>query len=314
MKIGIIGPGAMGCLLAGKLALAGNEVILLDHNPERAEFINQKGLKIKGDKGPYPVKIATTLNPQDLGDRELIINCVKAYDTKAVAKTLIPIGKGPYFLTLQNGVGSVNILGEILPKDKILAGITSHGATYLGYGRVRYAGQGDTFIGFGFPGIGRDQEETTRPETFASILTGAGFQTRTVDQVDNLLWSKLLVNVGINALTALTRLQNGALLQFPGTLEIMEEAVREGIRVGEKKGIKFIYEDMQAQVKKVCRLTAGNVSSMLQDVLKKKRTEIDFINGVIMETGRAYKIPVPVNSTLTRLIKTVEAGYDQTMQ
>jgi len=217
-------------------------------------------------------------------------------------------------LTLQNGVGNVEILGEYLPKEKILAGITSHGATYLGYGRIKYAGQGDTFIGYGYYGLKRTSEEDSALMAVAAVLSRAGFQTRLVDRVDNLLWSKLLVNVGINALTALTRLQNGALLEFPGALEVLEEAVREGIRVGEKKGIEFIYEDMLAQVKKVCRLTAGNVSSMLQDVLKNKRTEIDFINGVIMETGRTFKIPVPVNSVLTHLVKTIEAGYGQTIQ
>jgi 2-dehydropantoate 2-reductase len=313
MKIGIIGPGAMGCLLAGRLVLSGNEVILLDHNQDRAEFINQKGLKVKGDIGPYPVKVQVTLNPEDLAGREVIINCVKAYDTLQVAKTLQPIGQDPYFLTLQNGVGNVEILGKYLPKEKVLAGITSHGATYLGYGRVKYAGQGDTFIGYGFSEILREPRADTCLQAFADVLTAAGFPTRLVDKVDNLLWSKLLVNVGINALTALTRLPNGKLIEFPGTLAILEEAVREGMLVGKEKGIEFIYEDMPAQVKKVCRLTGPNISSMLQDVLKKKRTEIDFINGVIMKAGRHYQVPVPVNSLLTHLIKTVEASYDQTV-
>jgi 2-dehydropantoate 2-reductase len=146
------------------------------------------------------------------------------------------------------------------------------------------------------------------------MLTQSGFVTQLVPKIENLIWSKLLVNVGINALTALTRLPNGKLLDFPGTEEILKEAVQEGLLIGKKKGIEFIYADPLEQVKKVCRLTSSNVSSMLQDVLKKKRTEIDFINGVIRQEGEVLRISVPVNSLLTRLIKTIEESYDQTVK
>jgi 2-dehydropantoate 2-reductase len=145
------------------------------------------------------------------------------------------------------------------------------------------------------------------------LLTEAGFVTQLVSKVENLIWSKLLINVGINALTALTHLPNGKLIDFSGTKEILDEAVQEGIRIGKKKGIEFIYADPSAQVEKVCRLTSANVSSMLQDILKKKRTEVDFINGVIMREGQRYGIPVPVNSLLTRLVKTIEESYGQTV-
>ena len=101
-----------------------------------------------------------------------------------------------------------------------------------------------------------------------------------------------MINVGINALTALTRLPNGKLIDSPGAKEILDEAVQEGVRIGKKKGIEFIYADPSAQVKKVCQFTSANISSMLQDVLKKKRTEIDFINGVIMREGQRFGIPV----------------------
>jgi 2-dehydropantoate 2-reductase len=314
MKIGIVGPGAMGCLLGGRLARAGNEVILLDHLPERVEIINRQGLFIEGIEGAFQVKVFSTLNPEDLSQAGLIINCVKAYDTRTVAQILQIIHFGPYFLTLQNGVGNVEILGEYLPHERILAGITSHGATDLGPGQVRHAGQGDTFIGYGFaPGEG-DPSQNPQLSQVKELLTRAGFVTQLVSKVENLIWSKLLINVGINALTALTRLPNGKLLAFPGTGQILEEAVQEGILVGKKKGIEFIYPDLTAQVKKVCRLTGSNVSSMLQDVLKKKRTEIDFINGVIMREGGLFRIPVPVNTLLTRLIKTIEASYEQTIK
>ncbi|MBA4393659.1 MAG: 2-dehydropantoate 2-reductase [Desulfobacca sp.] len=314
MKIGVVGPGAMGCLLAGRLARSGNEVILLDHLPERVEIINREGLFIEGMEGSFQVRVLTTLNPQDLSTAGLIVNCVKAYDTRTVAQILKTLDPGPLFLTLQNGEGNVEIMGEYLAQEKILAGITSHGATDLGPGLVRHAGQGDTFIGYGFPSGESDHSKDPQLCQVKELLTRAGFVTQLVPKIENLIWSKLLINVGINALTALTRLPNGKLLAFPGTEQILEEAVQEGILVGKKKGIEFIYPDLTAQVKKVCRLTGSNVSSMLQDVLKKKRTEIDFINGVIMREGGLSRIPVPVNTLLTRLIKTIEASYEQTIK
>lgn len=314
MRIGIVGPGAMGCLLAGMMARAGNEVLLLDHLPERVAVINRQGLTIAGLGGTFHLSVPVTLNPKELSPMELIINCVKAYDTGTVARVLQSIEPGPYFLTLQNGVGNIEILGENLPKEKILAGITSHGATDLGPGQVRHAGQGDTFIGYGFRSCGQSPEADVQLNRIKEMLTLAGFVTQVVPDIENLIWSKLLVNVGINALTALTRLSNGKLLDFPGTQSILEEAVQEGLLVGQGKGIAFIYADPLEQVKKVCRLTSANVSSMLQDVLKKKKTEIDFINGVIMREGERLGLPAPVNTLLTRLIKTIEESYGQTVE
>jgi 2-dehydropantoate 2-reductase len=313
MKIGVVGPGAMGCLLAGKIALSGNEVLILDHMPERVKIINLQGIIIEGLEGSFQVKVPVTLNPADLLQAEIVLVCVKAYDTQTVAQTLQGLGSGPFVLTLQNGVGNVETLGKCLPKERILAGITSHGATDLGPGQVRHAGQGDTFIGYGFPKDDSDLSHDPQLIKVKEVLSEAGFVTQLVPKIENLIWSKLLINIGINALTALTRLPNGKLIEFPGTREILEEAVQEGIWIGKKKGIEFIYPDPLGQVRKVCWLTSANISSMLQDVLKKKRTEIDFINGVIVREGQGYGIPMPVNSLLTCLVKTIEASYGQTV-
>lgn len=313
MKVGVVGPGAMGCLLAGKIAQAGNEVLLLDHTPDRVKIIKERGVIIEGLQGNLQVEIPITLHPADLVETELILICVKAYDTQNVARALGHTGDGPFILTLQNGVGNVEILGEILPKEKIIAGITSQGATDLGFGQVRHAGQGDTFIGYGFPKGEIDLGQDPQLNRVKSLLDKSGFITQLVPKIEDLIWSKLLINAGINALTALTHLKNGRIIEFSGIKEIMEEAVQEGIWVGKRKGIQFIYPDPLGQVKKVCQLTGNNISSMLQDVIKKKRTEIDFLNGVIVREGQRYGISVPTNSLLTRLVKTIEESYGQTV-
>jgi 2-dehydropantoate 2-reductase len=307
MKIGIVGPGAMGCLLAGMMARAGLKVLLLDHRPDRAEHIRRQGLRLETGAGEIQVPVSVTLEPVELSGVDLVLICVKAYDTEVVARRLRTLEPPPYLLTLQNGVGNVELLGTCLPREKVLAGITSHGATALGPGWVRHAGSGDTFVGPGFaeelgnrnPGVRMAQE----------CLSAAGFETRTVPRINPLIWSKLLVNVGINALTALTRLRNGDLLSLPVTEQILEEAVTEAIRVARAKGIELVYDDPLGQVKQVCRATAPNLSSMLQDVLKGKRTEIDFINGTVMREAEKHRIAVPVNTLLTRLVQALEQSY-----
>jgi 2-dehydropantoate 2-reductase len=141
------------------------------------------------------------------------------------------------------------------------------------------------------------------------IFNRAGMETRISRDIKGLIWSKLIINDGINALTAITRLANGKLIEFEGTRKILREAVSEATKVAKRKRIKLIYDDPLAKVEAVCEATATNISSMLQDVLKKKRTEIDFINGVIVRQGQELGIATPVNSVLLNLVKTIEASY-----
>lgn len=119
-----------------------------------------------------------------------------------------------------------------------------------------------------------------------------------------------MVNVAINALTALTRLNNGRLVESDATRDLLRLAVEEAVTVAKKKCIKLIYDDPLAQAESVCRATAANVSSMLQDVLSQRRTEIDFINGVIVKEGSKLGLPTPVNVALTNLVKALESTYD----
>ncbi|MBI5586377.1 MAG: 2-dehydropantoate 2-reductase [Deltaproteobacteria bacterium] len=309
MKIGVVGPGAMGGLLAVKLARAGLEVRVLDHRPERAALIGRQGIELLTGEEEVREMVPVTLDPAALGDVELILICVKAYDTEGVARQLQALPSGPYFLTLQNGVGNVELLGKYLPPEKILAGITSHGATSLGPGRIRHAGVGDTYIGLGF---GESSEEAHPGLRLArTCLAAAGFATRIVPRICSLIWSKLMVNVGINALTALTGLRNGGLLDFPATERIMAAAVREAVQVAEARGIPLLFDNPLEEVRKVCRQTGPNISSMLQDVLRQKKTEIDYINGAIVREGEKLGRLVPVNSLLTGLVQTIENSYEQ---
>jgi len=132
-----------------------------------------------------------------------------------------------------------------------------------------------------------------------------------VENIDAVIWGKLIINVGINGLTAITRLKNGRLPEVPGTFQVMKEAVAEAERVATAMGIQLPYPDPVEKVLDVCRATAGNVASMLQDILNRRKTEVEYINGAIVKQGKATGVPTPVNKTITSLVETLQETFDE---
>ena len=305
MKIVIVGPGAMGCLLAAFLSKSKEELWILDYNQDRAAKITREGIALEGISGQWKCNPKSTTDIKDIGLANLIIICVKSYNTKeAITRAKALVGENTSVLTLQNGIGNLEIIAEAVGQEKVIGGVTNLGATLLDTGKVRHAGKGETVIGR------IDAKNTVGMRSIREIFDKAGLELRISRDIKSLLWSKLIINVGINALTAITRLNNGKLTEFEGSRRIMREAVTEAVRIAKRKRIKLIYDDPLAKVEAVCEATSGNVSSMLQDILRKKRTEIDFINGVVVRLGQELNIPVPVNSMLVDLVKTIEASYN----
>jgi len=306
MNFLIAGPGAMGCLFAARLKKAGHEVTLLDYRPERASKINEQGIRVEGVTGEYNIHVHVTT--EDIMEYpDLVLVCVKAHQTqKAAEKIKALLGQEIRVLTLQNGVGNVEILSEVFGTEKVLGGTTAEGATLLDPGHIRHAGQGDTIIG----PEGKSNGPVAR---IVSAFTSAGFNSRSVKNVNDLIWGKLIINVGINALTAITRLKNGRLAEINGTKAVMEKAVQEAVAVANAKNIDLPYPDPQERVREVCRATAGNIASMLQDVLQKRITEVGFINGAIVREGEALGIHTPVNYTLTCLVETIQETYQESL-
>ncbi|MFA5096006.1 MAG: 2-dehydropantoate 2-reductase [Candidatus Omnitrophota bacterium] len=308
MKIVIVGPGAMGCLLAAFLSKLKEEVWVLDHNKERAARLSQSGINVSGISGDWHCKPRASAEPGGIGIADLLIICVKSYDTKsAITRARGVVGEKTAVLTLQNGLGNVEIIGDAVGPEKVIAGVTNLGATLLDIGKARHAGKGETVIGR------VDGKITAEMRLLRDSFNKAGLEMRVSKDIKGLLWSKLIINAGINALTAVTRLHNGKLTAFEGTRKIMREAVTEAVRIAKRKRIKLIYDDPLAKVEAVCEATAGNISSMLQDILRRKRTEIDFINGVILRLGQESGIPTPVNALLVDLVKTLESSYAETV-
>jgi len=306
MKIVIVGPGAMGCLFAGLLVETGQEdVWLFDKDESRAEEIAKNGLRIQGIGGARAISgIKATANSQEIGPADLVLIFVKSYDTMEASRSISPaIGDDATVLTLQNGLTNVEIISRILGEDKVVAGVTSHGATMLGVGHVRHAGTGKTVIGK--PGGG----SSIRSEHIADILRSAGFQTTISCNIYSAIWTKLIINAAINPLTAITKLRNGELLEHDETRKLLSMVAEEAAQVAVARQISLPSDDAKSSVEAVCRATSSNISSMLQDVLKQKRTEIDAINGAIVIEARKVGMTAQINETLTYLVKGMEREY-----
>jgi 2-dehydropantoate 2-reductase len=304
MKIVIVGPGAMGCLFAACLWKTKEDIWILDKNKQNAQMLNQNGICVESSSGTIKAQVNATENVQEIGTVDLAVLCVKSFHTKEAILQLKPaITKNTKILTLQNGIGNIEVIAELVGEEKVIGGVTSEGATWLGTGKIRHAGKGETIIGM------IDGKTPVEMRSIREIFNKAGFVTKMSRDIKGLLWSKLIISSGINALSALTGLANGKLIEVEPSKKILREAVTEAVRVAKRKRIKLIYDDPLAKVEAVCESTAENISSMLQDILRKKRTEIDYINGVIVRLGQELSIPVPVNTMLVNLIKSVEAGY-----
>ncbi len=302
MRIVVLGAGSMGCLLGGYLARAEHDVFLVDPVTERTDAICAHGISVEGVGGDF--EVAASAGPVFVGDAppDLVLVCVKAYHTAEAAHDIAGfLGSDSVVLTLQNGVGNIERLAYTLPRMQLLAGTTSLGANLLAPGRVHHAGEGRTHIGDVYG------ERSDRAEKIAALFTEARLPAVSADDIHELVWNKLAVNVGINALTALLRVRNGRILAAEGATKVMEPAVAECIAVAEESGVRLDTEEVMARVKDVARRTASNRSSMLMDMLGGRRTEIDAINGAVVHRGRELGVAVPVNETLTHLVHALES-------
>ncbi len=299
MRIAVLGPGALGSLVAVQLHEAGREVVLVDHRPERAARLTREGLLFRPLEGEarrvqVPVRPASEAGPADV-----VVVAVKAPATAAAAR-LLPglLAPGGLILTLQNGLGNLERLAEVAGRERLLAGVSFLGATRPREGEVIHAGRGFTYIGPA-PGARVSPEEL---RAVAAEFRQAGLPCEVRLDIEAMLWEKLLVNVAVNPLTALLRVPNGVLPELPPAWEVALAAAREAQAVASAQGLE-VAVDPEARLREVCAATAANLSSMLQDVLAGRETEIAALNGEVAARGARLGVPTPVNALLTRLIQ-----------
>lgn len=297
MRFLIFGAGAMGSLV-GALLSQKHETTLVGRGPH-VSAIRREGLRVSGHTALVARPEAVEALPGD-ADPDVVIVAVKAYDTPTAAEVLRPLAERALFLSLQNGLGNEEALA--VTGARILGGVTNQGITFLGPGEIHHAGAGDTYIG---PFERTGHEDAVR---VVNALSESGMPSHPVEDIRGELWLKAIVNACINPLTALLRTPNGYVLETEATRQIVRDVIREGVEVARRYGASLDPVVVFERVEAVVHGTAENRSSMLQDLERGRRTEVDAINGAIARLGGAKNRPAPTNALLARLVVAAEGA------
>lgn len=306
VKTLIVGSGAMGCLFGAKLRLAGFDVTLYNRENNTIKQIEKAGIElVTTENETKVVPIPVIYNHEKLDSYDLIIILVKAFATETVLKRIKPIIKEETIvLSLQNGVGNLEAMEKVIPYADLGIGGTGSGASVLGPGKIAHRATGKTNIGF---------MKNRHPEKYkliSDMLTKAGLETSVTADVQSVIWSKLMINVAFNSLTAITRLRNGDILLPESGESLVRKLLSEALEVAKKEGIHILYDDPIEDIIKIGHeQIARNQSSMLTDVLNERKTEIEVINGTIVRYGKKHGIPTPYNDAMTKLIHLIENSY-----
>jgi 2-dehydropantoate 2-reductase len=305
VKIAILGAGAMGSVIGGLLAKSGHDLTLIDVWREAIDAINTRGLRLDDKHGKSEtVRVRATSQPAEVGPVDLLLVFVKCYHTEAAVKNAAPmIGPTTTVLSLQNGWGNGPRIAAIVGQNKLLLGVCYHSATVLDPGHVLHGGKGTTFMGE------PDGLMSERLQTIAATFNQAGIEVTPTPHVLKEIWAKLALNVATLPTSAALRLTAERLLDTPDMQHLMRALLQEVVAVAKAQHIAMDFDERWTAItgllKKLAPHTKG---SMLQDVEKGRRTEIDVINGAIVEAGQRLGLPTPCNQAMVWLIKAVEGA------
>ncbi|WP_435185949.1 ketopantoate reductase family protein [Halobellus sp. EA9] len=300
MEIVVFGAGSIGSLLGGLLARVPDHGVTLVGREAHVDAIRQEGLRITGREA-FTVRPDATTDGTDLA-ADLALVTVKAFDTESAAREL-RTGDFRAVCSLQNGMGNEDVLAEALDCP-VLGGTTSYGAVREAPGEVAWNGAGDLVVG---PWEPRDCDDVAGEVAEAFRAAGVDAERADADGIRKRLWEKLAVNAAINPTTALARVENGA-LAAPPAADLVAPIAREVAATAQAVGVDLGGGETIEAVEAVVDATAENESSMCHDVRRGRRTEIDVINGYVVERAREAGIDVPTNRTLWTLIRAWEAG------
>ncbi|MGO4439292.1 ketopantoate reductase family protein [Rhizobium sp. RAF56] len=306
MRIAILGGGgAMGGIFGGYLARAGNDVTLIDVSTAAISAINENGLTIEEKDGSQPViKVAASDDPSSVGPVDLIVNFVKCYHTEAAIRAAKPmIAADTAILSLQNGWGNAPRIARIVGEDKVVVGLTYHGGTLLGPGRVKHPGVGMTFVGE------LSGKPTKRLETIADTLRAAGLETTLSDHILNEVWKKLALNCCTLPTSGLLGFLSHELVAHESATKLMAAILREVADVAKAKGIALDYDERWSAITSLLEKAIGGKASMLQDVEARRQTEIEVINGAIVEAGKEVGVATPYNQAMVWLVEALQSKY-----
>lgn len=309
LKLVVVGAGAMGSLFGGLLAEKGMHVTLLDPWQEHIDAVKENGLRMTGHGGERTIRLNATSDPQELCAADLVFFQCKAIfnqDAAKGVKHLFTAKTQTIAISFQNGIGNEEELAEYLGAGRVLGGLTAQGANIETPGVVRNHTELPTYIGE------MNRGATPRVRHWAQLLSEHGLPTHISNDIRAAMWRKLFANIGISSISAIPNLTIGQLYGNQSTRDISYSAISEAMEVAKAEGYKFTTAQAREMFNSITdpkKGTPSNKSSLCFDMLSKRRSEIDYINGAIVKMGKKHHIKTPVNSTLVGLVKGIESRY-----
>lgn len=300
-RILVIGAGAMGCLFAARIAESGAQVMLIDVDEARLTAIAREGINLTDDNGTRIVPMVTGVAAQASGPFDLVLLFTKGMHSRAAIRSIAPLAAdgGPHVLTLQNGLGNPEIIAETFPQDRILKGIAALPADLDGYTRVTSHGSGHLELG------GMTAAGSAAAQAAADLLKRSGFDARTHEAIDIAIWEKVAFNAALNALGTVTLQTNAGVNNAPGR-RVAAAMVAEVVETAHASGVPVDRARIDQSIDFALTHHGGHQASMLQDRLAGRATEIETINGAVVERARAHGIATPVTETMTDLVRLIE--------
>lgn len=300
MKIAVIGAGAMGSIYGGHLSLH-HDVFLVDTNQSIVDQINAEGLRLQEDGTDHIYHPTAVTSSEGLGAMDLVILFVKAlYSKAALSGNREFIGKDTYVLTLQNGSGHEDILAEFVPEHHILIGTTEDNGAVLEPGYVRHGGEGKTNIGM----LAAD-EQGILPR-LKQVFDECGFQLHIHEDIQRLIWDKLMTNVSLSAVTGVLQVKMGYIAANSHAWTLAEHLVKEAIAVAAGLGMNFSEEKVLDKVRKTSQNSPEGITSICMDLSLGRKTEVDTISGSVVRASKKCGVPAPTHEMMVALIHALE--------
>ncbi len=300
MKIAVIGAGAMGSIYGGHLSLQ-NEVWLVDTNPEVVRTINEKGITLEEGGEDHIYRPNAVTDTAGLPEMDLVILFVKAlFSRSALDGNRCLIGKNTYLLTLQNGSGHEDILGEFVPAERIIIGTTEDQGTVLGMAHIRHGGTGGTNLGMLCP-----DAEGILPK-LKETLDACGFRGKIHENIQQLIWNKLFVNVALSAVTAVLNVKMGFIAENPNALALSKQLLHEAVETAHAMGLEADEEHLLQEIIDTSKRVPDGITSICADLSAGRRTEVDTISGSVVRAARKYGVQVPAHEFLVNMVHAME--------
>lgn len=296
MQTAVIGAGNIGCVYGANLARIGEQVTLIDVWEEHVRQIRAHGLRMDGLHGEFTATVGAAIDPAEAPKADAAVICVNTYHTRDAARAAgFVLKDSGYALTLQNGVGNVEILTEILGAGRVMAGLSFHSGDLKAPGHVSHTNQGPTYLGE------LDRSRSPRLLAIAEMLAKADLEPVLEPDIMVTIWSKFVHNCGINAICAITNLRPGHIQEIPALDEFQSHIINETLALVRMKGITLPDPDPLSTIKAYCAKKFHRVS-MFQHLERGRQTEIDALNGYVARESRKLGLAAPFSEALTMLM------------